>query len=93
MAATVLTHSLTDYNPKLPILMAGDASQYGIGAGIMHLMPNGSKQHYNFCVMYFIWNREAIYLEKVALSLIFGIKSSTNFCSTDTSHWLHTKNR
>ena len=70
MAATVLTQSLTHYNPKLPILMAGDASQYGIGAGIMHLMPNGSKQHYNFCVMYFIWNREAIYLSGESGSLI-----------------------
>ncbi len=35
MSAEVLTH----YNPELPLRMAADASSYGIGAVISHVLP------------------------------------------------------
>ena len=41
MSAQVLTH----YDPRLPItLAAADASAYGIGAIISHILPNGSER-------------------------------------------------
>ena len=40
MAAPVLTR----FDPKLPICVARDTSQYGIGAVISHIMPNSTEQ-------------------------------------------------
>ena len=39
-APPVLVH----YGPSLPIQMAGDASAYGIGAVISHILPNGQER-------------------------------------------------
>ena len=35
---------LTHYDPKLEITVASDASSYGVGACILHKMPNGTKK-------------------------------------------------
>ena len=40
MSAPVLAY----YDPHLPILMAGDASAYGVGAVISHVMPDGTER-------------------------------------------------
>ena len=38
MSAQVLTH----YDPRLSITLAADASAYGIGVIISHILPDGS---------------------------------------------------
>ena len=35
---------LTHYNPKLEIIVASDARSYGVGACILHEMPDGTKK-------------------------------------------------
>ena len=35
---------LSHFNPELDIIVASDASQHGIGACLLHIMPDGSKQ-------------------------------------------------
>ena len=32
------------YDPKLEIIVASDASSYGVGACILHKMPDGKKK-------------------------------------------------
>jgi len=70
-SACVLTH----YNPNLPITLAADASQDGVGAIILHIFSE--------CPIAFasctLTNAEKNYaqLEKEALALIFGVKNFT----------------
>ncbi len=71
MSAEVLTH----YNPELPLRMAADASSYGIGAVISHVLPDGSEKPISFASRT-LSPSEKNYsqLEKEALSLTFGVK-------------------
>ena len=40
VSSDVLVH----YDPRLPIKVAGDASAYGVGAVLSHVMENGSER-------------------------------------------------
>ena len=77
LAKQTLTSSdvLMHYNPDLPICMAGDASAYGIGAVIAHVLPDGTERPVAFASRT-LTSSEKNYaqVEKEALSLIFGVK-------------------
>ena len=66
---------LVHFNPQLPLLVACDASAYGIGAVLAHIMPDGSEQPIGY-VSRTLNSAERNYsqLEKEGLSCVFGIK-------------------
>ena len=76
-SAKVLTH----YNPTLPIVMAADASAYGVGAVISHVFPDSSERPIAFASRTLTTSeKNYAQLEKEALALVFGVRSSTNIC-------------
>lgn len=76
-AKRLLTTSpvLVHYDPSLPLRMAADASAYGIGAVISHVLPSGEEKPVAFCSRT-LSPAEANYsqIEKEALALVFGIQ-------------------
>ena len=68
--APVLVH----YDPKLPVRLAGDASNYDIGAVLSHVNTDGQEHPIAF-MSRTLTSSEKNYtqVEKEALSLIFGI--------------------
>ena len=71
ISAQVLTH----YNPDLPMTLAADASSYGVGAVISHVLPDQSERPIAFASRTLTSSeRNYSQLEREALSLIFGIQ-------------------
>ncbi len=71
----VSSQVLVHYDPKLPIVLAGDAWAYGIGAAISHTTPDG-QEHPIAYASRTLSKAEQNYsqVEKEALSLMFGIR-------------------
>ena len=66
---------LVHFNPQLPIILACDASAFGIRAVLAHLMPDGSEKPIGYASRTLNKaERNYSQLEKEGLSCVFGIK-------------------
>ena len=70
-SAPVLMH----FSEKLPLKLDTDASQYGVGAVISHVLPSGEERPIAYASRTLTKSeRNYAQIEKEALSIIFGIK-------------------
>ena len=71
----VSSQVLAHYDGNLPLCLACDASPYGVGAVLSHIMPNGEERPVAFASRTLSSSeRNYAQLEKEALALIFGVK-------------------
>ena len=70
-SAPILVH----YDPSLPLRLAGDASQYGVGAVISQVSLNGDERPVAYASRTLSASeRNYSQIEKEALSLIYGLR-------------------
>lgn len=74
------TDVMVHYDSKLPVILACDASAYGIGAVISHVMPNGDARPIAFASRS-LSKAKTNYaqIEREAFSLVYGVKKFHNY--------------
>lgn len=69
------SNCLTHFDPKLPIILATDASPYGVGAVISHLYPDGTERPIHFASQTLSMTQQKYsQIDKEAYSIIFGVR-------------------
>ena len=69
------SEALAHFDPTLPLQLACDASPYGVGAVVSHIMPSGEERPIAFASRT-LSKAESSYaqIEREALSIVFGVK-------------------
>ena len=66
---------LTHFNPALPLRLASDASPYGIGAVMSHVLPNGTKRPIAFASRTLSTaERNYAQIDKEALAIVWAVR-------------------
>lgn len=73
--ALLYSDVLTHFDQSLPLQLATDASPFGVGAVVSHIMPNATEKHIAFASRT-LNKAESNYaqIEREALSIVFGIR-------------------
>ena len=73
---------LVHFDPEKPIVIATDASPYGIGAVISHVLPGGSEEPIAFASKTLSTaERGYAQVEKEGLSIVYGIRKFNQYLS------------
>ena len=75
-ASSVSVH----YDTDLPLVLAADASSYGVGAVISHMLPSGEEKRIAFASRTLTRSEENYAQLEEALALVFGVKKFISFC-------------
>ncbi|XP_029163050.1 uncharacterized protein K02A2.6-like [Nylanderia fulva] len=79
-AAFTSKQMLVHFNPKLPLVLATDASSYGVGAVLSHRYPDGSEKVIQFASQTFSKVQSKYsQIDKEAFAIIFGVKKFVQF--------------
>ena len=71
---------LTHYNPDLPVTLACDASSYGLGCVISHILPNGEERPIAFASRTLNKaERQYSQIDKEALGIVWGVRKFNLF--------------
>ncbi|XP_050515486.1 uncharacterized protein K02A2.6-like [Diabrotica virgifera virgifera] len=71
---------LCHYDPNLPLVLATDASPYGVGAVLSHIFPDGTERPLQFASQTLTTTQQRYsQIDKEAYSIIFGVKKFYNY--------------
>ena len=69
--ALILEH----YDPEKPLSLAGDASPYGVGTVLSHVLKDGTEKQVTYALRTLsIAEKKYLQLDKEALAIVFGVK-------------------
>ena len=84
---------LTHFDPTRALILACDASPYGIGAVLLHRTEDGLDKPITFSSRTLApAEKKYSQLEKEGLAVVFGVKGSTNTCMEENSQYYRTTN-